>query len=153
MKKGFITGRRKDFKSEEAYLEDVFNKNREMITEVYGANAKNKFINAVQSRKVVHGVNVKKAMNMIYRSQAFTPYQDVARENMLNVLKKNDLYNQFRDLTRDKQGRYTKVNIENIKWDRDQQMYVYDNREINGKEIGILLKNSPVRLTIISDMV
>lgn len=149
----FSMGRRKDFKSEQEFLEDVFNRNREAIVEAYGANAKEEFFKGVRSRKELKELNVRQAINDLTKARAFTPYQDIARENLLEVLKKNDLYNQFRSLTRDTKGRYTSVNIQALKWDKDEQMYVYDNREINGKTIGILIKNSPIRLTILSDQI
>ena len=149
----FSMGRRKDFKSEQEFLEDVFNRNREAIVEAYGTNAKEEFFKGVRSRKVLKGLNVRQAINDLTKARAFTSYQDIARENLLEVLKKNDLYNQFRSLTRDKKGRYTSVNIQALKWDKDEQMYVYDNTKINGKTIGILIKNSPIRLTILSDQI
>lgn len=134
----FDVGRRKDFKTEEAFLEDVFARNREVISSVLGVNAESKFIDQVQSLKELRDVNVRQAIKIVSRYKAFTPKSDIMKENAIQGLKSWDLYQDFRNLTRDeKTGRFTKVDYSKLKWDRESNRYIYDNR------IAIVYNDSP----------
>ena len=134
----FDMGRRKDFKSETDFLKDVFARNREAITKVYGKGAEETFIDAVQSMKVAKEINIRQVLNELSRSNAFTPKGDIMKENAIQGLKSWDLYQDFRNLTRDeKTGRFTKVDYSKLKWDKESSRYVYDGR------VAIVFNDSP----------
>lgn len=138
----FKKGKRKDFKTEEAYLKDIFARNQAKITEVFGNNAETKFINQVQARKRMSNTNVSGALKQLARTNDFTPYTEIAGENVINALKKYGKYQTFRGLTRDEKGRYTKLDRTKLKWDKETGMYIYDNR------IAIDIKNSPEEVVL-----
>lgn len=138
----FDVGRRKDFKTEEAFLRDVFARNREAISSVLGDKADSKFIEQVQSLKELRNVNVKQAINIVSRYKAFTPYEETAKSNVIEAMKNFDTYQEFRNLTRDEKGRFTKVDMSKLEWDRDSQSYIYNNRVI------ISFLDSPKRVTL-----
>lgn len=138
----FDMGRRGDFKSETDYLKDVFRRNREAITNVYGEGAESTFIRAVQSVKQVRDVNIRQAVNLLSQAKAFTPYEETAKSNVIEAMKNFDTYQEFRNLTRDEKGRFTKVDMSKLKWDRDSQSYIYNNRVI------ISFSNSPEGVTL-----
>ena len=133
----FDIGRRKDFKTEEAFLKDVFARNREVISSVLGDEAESKFIEQVQSLKELRDVNVRQAIKIVSRYEAFTPKSDIMKENAIQGLKSWDLYRDFRNLTRDEKGRFTKVDYSKLKWDRESNRYVYDNK------VAIVYNDSP----------
>lgn len=138
----FDVGRRKDFKTEEAFLRDVFARNREVISSKLGTDAESKFIEQVQSLKELRGVNVKQAINIVSRYKAFTPYEEMAKSNVIEAMKNFDTYQEFRNLTRDEKGRFTRVDMSKLVWDRDSQSYIYNNRVI------ISFSNSPEGVTL-----
>lgn len=138
----FDMGRRGDFGSEIDFLKDVFRRNREAITEVFGEEAESIFIGAVQSVKQVRDVNIRQAVNIYSRAKAFTPYEETAKSNVIEAMKNFDVYQEFRNLTRDEKGRFTKVDMSKLKWDRDSQSYIYNDRVI------ISFLDSPKRVTI-----
>lgn len=133
----FIRGRRGDFKTEEAFLRDVFEKNREAITQAFGANAEMKFINNVRARKSLGNTTILGALKRVERSEAFMPYQERAYENVKAALRKYDKWNEFRSMTRDYRGRYTTWDPNLMRWDRDRKAYIYNNR------VMIDITNSP----------
>lgn len=138
----FDMGRRGDFSSETDYLKDVFRRNREAITKVYGEGAEDTFIGAVQSMKEVREVNIRQAVTLLSRAKAFTPYEETAKSNVIEAMKNFDVYQEFRNLTRDEKGRFTRVDMSKLEWDRDSQSYIYNNRVI------ISFLNSPERVTL-----
>lgn len=138
----FDMGRRKDFKSETAYLKDVFRRNREVITKVYKEDAESKFIDAVQSIKEVKEVNIRQALNTLSQAKAFTPYKETAKSNAIQAVINFDKYQEFRNLTRDEKGRFTRVDMDKLDWDEDSESYIYDNR------VMISFSNSPLGVTL-----
>lgn len=139
----FIKGRRKDFKTEDAYLTDIFEKNREAITSAYGANALERFKNQVRSYKILNNnMTVKAAIKKIERSRAFTPYKYIAAENVKKQMIEYDKWRQFQNLTRDHKGRFTKYDPKLLHYDRDTKSYIYDGR------VRISFKNSPEGIII-----
>lgn len=138
----FDMGRRGDFESETDFLKDVFRRNREAITEVYGEGAEDTFIGAVQSTKTVRDVNIRQAVKILSRAKAFTPYEETAKSNVIEAMKNFDTYQEFRNLTRDEKGRFTRVDMSKLVWDRDSQSYIYNNRVI------ISFSNSPEGVTL-----
>lgn len=133
----FIRGRRSDFKSEEAFLHDVFEKNREAITQAFGANAEFKFINNVQAKKRLNETTIIGALHKLERSEAFMPYQERAYENVRSALKKYGKWKEFQGLTRDYKGRYTAWDPNLMKWDKERGVYIYNGR------VMIDITNSP----------
>lgn len=138
----FDMGRRKDFKTETDFLKDVFARNREAITKVYGEDAEKTFIDAVLSNKEVKEVNIRQAVTLLSRAKAFTPYEETAKRNVIEAMKNFDTYQEFRNLTRDEKGRFTRVDMSKLVWDRDSQSYIYNNRVI------ISFLDSPKRVTL-----
>lgn len=132
-----IKGRRKDFKTEEAYLKDIFNKNRAVIAEAYGKNAEQKFINSVRSYKQLQGGTITGALKKVERSRAFTPYADIATESVKKSIIKYGKWDQFRSMTRGERGRFTAYDPSLLIWDRDSNSYIYNNL------VRISFENSP----------
>ena len=138
--------RRKDFKTQDQYLDYIFEQNRGKLAEVFGANARERFKGAVESYKVVYDTNINGAIQKLANTTAFTPEVERLESNMWESLKNYKAVKQFQYLTRSKEGRFTKYDTEKLKWDRENQSYTYDNK------VMISFDNSPqqIKLTDLS---
>lgn len=159
IKKGYK--KRKDFKTQDQYLDYIFKKNKEKLTTIFGNDEngvpiKNsakrekisleRFKGTVESYKVSYDINVNKALSKLGNKVAFTPESERLRDNMVKGLKSVGAYNTFQQLNRDKKGRFTKFDSDKMKWDRNNQSYIYDNR------VMISFRNSPQQ-TVLTDMI
>lgn len=139
----FDKGRRSDYKTEKGFLRNVYKRNKVVIDKVFGPNAKEIFVNNVIAQKQIYGVNVTRALNIVARSRSFTPYKEVAYENVTAALKKFDQAQTFRDLIRDeKTGRFKKFDSSKMKWNRELNRYEYDNK------VYIRFDESPMRVVV-----
>lgn len=147
--------RRKDFKSEDAYLSYVYEQNKEKIDAVrvkkgdheYVPLTKEMFINQVKARKIINNTNVSGALNDLGKTVGFTPVGERAKENVLKALKKQDKYGEFRNLLRDQKGHYQKVDLSKLKWNDEVGGYIYSGFN-NSYNIQIVVKNSPAAIEV-----
>lgn len=148
--------KRKDFKSEDAYLSYVYEQNKEKIDAVrvkkgdneYMPLTKEMFINQVKARKIINNTNVSGALNDLGKTVGFTPVGERAKENILKGLRSHDKYGEFRNLLRDEKGHYQKVDLNNLKWNSDIGGYIYSGFNSN-YNIQIIVKNSPITFEVI----
>lgn len=130
--------------TEREYLKSVFYRNRKEIIAVFGKDKPlQKFINNVQAQKIVGGgLSTKQALNKLANTESFTPEGERLKTNLQEGLKSHDKLKEFKNLIRDEKGRFQKFDEKKLVWDRDLNMYVYDNR------ITIDVKNSPHDIVI-----
>lgn len=138
----FVRGKRKNFASEKAFLHDVFEKNKVIITQAYGKNAEEKFIESVNSYKKVKKSTTIQALATVSRSRAFISEDEMAALNVKQSIINYGKWSQFREMTRGKKGRFTAWNPDLLKWDKDAEVYIY-----NGN-IKISFDNSPAGITL-----
>lgn len=145
--------KRKNFRSDEEYLSAVYDRNRQAFEEhtVRGQiMSKDQFVNINLLYKK-YGDNkhdkmtLKQTLSKIANSVTFTPYSQRSRENFIRKLKQfggdDSTWRQFRELTKDEHGRYTKFDSEKMVWNSELKGFVYDNR------LYIDISNSPVMIT------
>lgn len=125
---------RKNFKTEEAYLKDIYYKNIGNIPEGFTAE---QFVNQVQAYKIVYKTNITGALKKLSNTEDYTPYKERAVDNAVKALKKFGKYKYFRQMLRDEKGRYMAYDPALMTWRPELHMYVY-----NGK-IAIDIRNSP----------
>lgn len=135
--------KRKDFKTQDQYLDYIFEQNRGKITEVFGNNARERFKGAVESYKIAYSTNINGAIQKLANTTAFTPEVERLKSNMWASLKSYRAVGTFQQLTRGEGGKFTKFNPDKLKWDRETKSYVYNNR------VGISFNNSPQQITLV----
>lgn len=143
----FKKGRVKDFENLDDYLKDVYKRNAAAINEVYGAGAEFKFVNRVKAGLIVGKKNnerfsVSQALSQLSNSEAFTPYSERAKDNLMNTLKDFGAKKQFTSMIRDAKGRFQKIDYSLLRWNRELMRYEYNNK------VFISFKNSPVSVSI-----
>lgn len=134
--------KRKDFKTQDQYLDYIFEQNRSKLTEVYGVDAKKIFKGQVESYKIAYDTNITGALKLLEKKEAFTPEVERLKSNMWQSLKSYKAVNMFQQLTRDKGGKFTKFDPNKLKWDRENKSYIYDNR------VMISFDNSPQQIVL-----
>ena len=141
----FDRGLRSDFKTERAFLADVYKRNKNVIDTV--GYTEKQFIDRVIVGKEYspHSINGKKvtviqSLKDLANSNAFTPYKERAYDNVISALKSFDKYQQFRNMTKDSKGRWTKVDMDKFRY--EDGVYIYNNSVI------INMKNSPEDLIL-----
>lgn len=134
--------KRKDFKTQDQYLDYIFEQNRGKITEVFGTNARERFKGAVESYKIAYSTNINGAIQKLANTTAFTPEVERLKSNMWQSLKNYKAVGTFQQLTRGQGGRFTKFNPDKLKWDRENRVYVYDNK------VSISFDNSPQQIIL-----
>lgn len=121
--------RRKDFSSEEAYLGEIFDANRVKISSALPGFSKEQFIKNVQANKeFAGGVSVSKALDILGRSVSFTPEAERFGDNVMKSIKSYGKYKEFREITKDEKGRYTKYDPTKLRYNRKDNSYSYDGR-------------------------
>lgn len=135
--------RRSDFKTEEAYLGAIFDANKVRIAEALPGFSKDQFIRNVQANKEFAGTTVSKALDILGRSVSFTPEAERFGDNVMKAIKNYGKYQEFRDLTRNEKGQYTKYDPTKMHWNRKDNTYIYDGR------IRITFDESPKSLSLI----
>lgn len=134
--------KRKDFKTQDQYLDYIFEQNRSKLTEVFGINARERFKGSVQSYKIAYDTNITGALKKLENTKAFTPEVERLQSNMWQSLKNYKAVSTFQQLTRDKGGKFTKFDTSKLVWDRENQLYVYDNK------VSISFNNSPQQIVL-----
>lgn len=134
--------KRKDFKTQEQYLDYIFEQNKGKLTEVFGTNARERFKGAVESYKIAYGTNINGAIQKLENTKAFTPEVERLKSNMWQSLKSYKAVSTFQQLTRGQGGRFTKFDTSKLVWDRENRVYVYDNK------VSISFDNSPQQITL-----
>ena len=140
--------KRKDFKTQDQYLDYIFEQNRGKLAEVFGANARERFKGAVESYKVAYGTNINGAIKKLANTTAFTPEVEKFKSNMWEALKKFKAVRTFQHLTRktDGSGQFDEFHLEMLKWDSKERAYTYNDK------VMISFDNSPqqIKLTDLS---
>lgn len=135
----FKKGRRKDFKTEAEFLKDVYYRN---ISVIPSGTTADKFVEQVKAYKTIYDTNITGALNKLANKDIYTPYTERANDNIMSVLEKHGQLKKFKTLIRDSQGRFVKYDRSKLRWDRDSQVYIYDNK------ISIDVRNSPEQVII-----
>lgn len=134
--------KRKDFKTQDQYLDYIFEQNRGKLAEVFGANARERFKGAVESYKVVYDTNINGAIQKLANTTAFTPEVERLKSNMWESLKSYKAVGKFQQLTKGESGKFTKFDPDKLIWDRETKSYIY-----NGM-VRISFDNSPQQITL-----
>lgn len=135
----FKKGRRKDFKTEEAFLGDVYQKN---ISAIPSGTTQNMFINQVRAHKIVYKTNIAGALNKLANKSQYTPYVERANDNVMSVLQKHGMFKKFKTMIRDREGKFRAYDRNKLVWNSDQGVYIYDNK------IVIDIRESPERIIL-----
>lgn len=125
---GLTKLRRKDFKSEEAYLGAIYDANRVKIAEALPGFSKQQFINNVQANKSYSGGTIRQALDILGRSVSFTPEAERFGDNVMKAIRSYGKWQQFREFTKNEKGQYTKYDPTKMKFNRKDGSYVYDGR-------------------------
>ena len=144
------------YKSLDGYLDSIYKQNKELIDRKIlteeGLNlATNRAKLLKQSKKKMfkefvkdymdEGKTVDEALKKLSNSRQFMDYEDLARENMRDSLKRDkEAYKSFREATKEK-GRYTKIDISKFTYIGNDE-YAYGN-------VVVSFKHSPERIEII----
>ena len=135
--------KRKDFKTQDQYLDYIFEQNRGKLAEVFGANARERFKGAVESYKVVYDTNINGAIQKLANTTAFTPEVERLKSNMWESLKSYKAVGTFQQLTRGEGGKFTKFDPDKLSWDRETKSYIYHSM------VRISFDNSPQQITLV----
>ena len=130
----FNKGRRKDFKTEEAFLSDIYDRN---VSKIPANTTKEGFIAQVQAYKIAYETNVSGALRKIANTEAYTPYVERAQDNVLKALEEFGQLKKFKTMIRNEKGHFAKYDRSLLKWNREGGYYVY------GGKIIIDIRNSP----------
>ena len=126
---------RKNFGSDSDYLSAIYDANKQKIDEAFGANARSKFISRVQSSVTMKRYNVKtvpQALKAIEGSEVFRPYTERAIDNLKSQMQYQGLWKDFRTSLRTKKGTFEKYDPKKWKYQKEGNVYVYDNRVVVG---------------------
>ena len=135
--------KRKDFKTQDQYLDYIFEQNRGKLAEVFGANARERFKGAVESYKVVYDTNINRAIQKLANTTAFTPEVERLKSNMWESLKSYKAVGKFQQLTRGEGGKFTKFDPDKLSWDEKTKSYTYNSM------VRISFDNSPQQITLV----
>lgn len=134
--------KRSSYKSVDHWLESVYRKNKDRIdTTLEGIkNKKASFKNAVKGY-MDEGLSPEASLKALENSTIFTPVYERMRKNLIEGMKTNKVYNEFRKLNRSASGRFLKVDLDRFNYDEEQGVYYYTTTE--GTIILIEILNSP----------
>lgn len=132
------------YKSTENWLNAMYNNNKDFIDsklENTGNMSKKKQFKNLVKEYMDEGYSPTQAVKKLEKSTIFTPEVDRFNENAWKGLKSDkEAYNTFRQLTK-KNGRFTKINREELQYDKDIRGYIYN---------GVVIKfsNSPYEVIV-----
>lgn len=143
------------YKSLDKYLDSIYKQNKELIdrkvlTEegLNIASNRDKLMKQSKKRKfkefvkyyMDEGKTVDEALKKLSNSRTFLDYEDLAKDNMLESLKRDkEAYKRFREATKEK-GRYTKIDMSKFNYIGNDE-YAYGN-------VIVSFKHSPERVEI-----
>lgn len=134
-----ITAPRKAFKSEEAYLANIYDTNPSISA---AGVTKNQFILQSKSYKAVYETSINSAVKKYSESTVFTPYTERATNNIISALKSFGQLKPLTTMIRDERGHFTQFDKTQLRWDRDLGGYVYMGK------VFIDVTNSPENITL-----
>ena len=152
------------YKNELAWLKAVYRNNKAIIdAKMSEVNTKEptsnymKFKSEVLAYKpYVKNKDIELASTALARSERFTEESERLKTNAINAIRTDidkSNWKLFRELTKDKNGRYTKVDIENLEY-QGNNTYFYKNYSnmVNGEPdiIVIAFENSPETIEIMT---
>lgn len=124
----YNTKSRKYYKNDLTYIQAVYKNNKQLIDE------KNEGI-SLPSNKVfkqdvldymeVQNISVTKAIGKVLRSRKYLSVAELSKQNLIQGLKSQGLYKEFRELTKER-GRYTKFDENKLQY-RGEGIYQYGN--------------------------
>lgn len=135
--------KREYYKSTDAWLDAVYRNNKARI-DFEMPNVKNKkasFKNAVKGYIEEDGLSPEKSLEALENSTIFTPESIKFAKNVVEGLKSNKMYSQFKKMVRTKEGKFANIELQSFKYDREQGAYMYYSP--NGTIIVIQISNSP----------
>lgn len=137
--------KRKDFKTERAYLKKVYKLNQSKIIRVLGHGSTfDRFCNLVQARKKITDKNVRGALKSLANSTAFTPEGERFKDNVYSAVKSFGALKDFQSMTRDKLGHFTAYDRSKLTYDKNTKVYTY------GGVLQISFGNSPQGITLVN---
>lgn len=131
------------YKTTDLWIDAVYRNNKDIIDkELASAGKPKSTFKRIIKEYIDEGMSPTKAMNTLARSTIFTPEVERLKTNFYEGLKGNKAaYTAFRTLTKEN-GRYTKFDINKVKWDKTEGHYVYNNAVI------ISFQNSPFGVSV-----
>lgn len=126
--------KRNKYKDTDAWLDAVYRNNKASIDEAlkdvgkYGRLSKKKIFKDLVKERMETVPNPDKALKKVSNSTIFTPAYERYANNAISGIKGDKMvYKQFRELTKER-GRYTKIDPSKMKWDKYEQVYIYDGK-------------------------
>lgn len=134
---------RKYYKSTEAWLDAVYRNNKARIDFEMPSvkNKKASFKNAVKGYIEEDKMSPERALEALENSTIFTPERVKFAKNLVEGLKKEKMYSQFKKMVRTKEGKFANIELQSFSYDREQGAYMYYSP--NGTIIVIKISNSP----------
>lgn len=143
------------YKSLDKYLDAIYRQNKELIDrrvlneedlklatnrEKLMRQSKKKIFKDFVKDYMEEGNTVDQALKKLSNSRTFLDYEDLAKDNMLDALKRDkEAYKRFREATKYK-GRYTKIEMDKFNYIGNDE-YSYGN-------VVVSFKHSPERIEI-----
>lgn len=134
------------YKTTDSWLTAVYHNNKDYIDSrliVTGKETPVKVFKQIVGEYIEEGLSPTKALKAVERSTIFTPKRDRLVHNAYEAIKADkEVYKRFRELTKTSKGTYSKVDLGKFVWDRQQGVYIYDNKLV------ISFRNSPYGIDI-----
>lgn len=159
--------KRTSYASVNNYLNSVYRLNEDTIKEALSVKSTNMKTgeeiveypkNIKQSFKELvygymdEGLSPEASIKKLQNSTIFLPISEILKRNVIESLKSHKMYNTFRALNRNAEGKFMPFLRENLHWDKDQQLYYYNTAEYEVlvvDENGNLVKRNKSKVIII----
>lgn len=134
------------YKNTDTWLTAVYRNNKELIDSKLITTGKEKPVRVfkqIVGEYMDQGLSPTKALKSLEKSTIFTSTKERMVSNAYNALKADkQAYQMFRELTKGEKGRYSKVDLGRFVYDKDQGIYIYDNKVI------VSFTNSPYQVNV-----
>ena len=143
----YNTKTRNHYKTDSTYIQAVYRNNKMLIDE------KNEGIPIASSRVFKqdvldymeqHHTTVTKAVGKVLRSRKYLGLAELSKQNLVEGMKTSGVYKQFRELTKDENGRYAKFDYNKLQYKGDGVyaygsiwIYTFDKYTTNDNKIKI----------------
>lgn len=133
------------YKNTDKWIDAVYRNNKENIDahiETTGRTSKKVVFKRLVKEYIDEGKTPKQAVRALERSTIFTEVSSRLENNAYSGLKGDkEAYKAFREYTKER-GRFSKVDKTKMKWDKDNNSYIYDNK------VRISYTNSPYSIVV-----
>lgn len=139
--------KRSYYKDDNAYLDAVYRNNKAIIDEAYqgiirGKSAKSIFKESINGYITEDGYSLSKSLKVLARSTTFTTNKERLTNNFYSgLVADKEAYKLFRELTKE-HGRYSKFDTEQLRYNKEENVYVYNDKVI------ISFENSPLQVVV-----